>query len=71
MKVTIKEFNVGMEVKTNGVEFEIRQPGDDGEHLGDLILTKTVLEWCDGRTRAGHGKQISWEKFIQWANSLP
>jgi hypothetical protein len=63
MKVTIKSFDVEMEVKNNGIEFEVYSA--DGEnHLGDLILTKRNLIWCNGRTRRANGKDISWQKFI-------
>ena len=34
MKVAIKSFDVGMEVKTNGIEFEICTP-DGATFLGD------------------------------------
>lgn len=69
MKVKIKSFDVDMEVKNAGIEFEVYSP--DGEnHLGDLILTKRNLIWCAGRTRRKNGKEISWTKFIDWANSL-
>jgi len=66
MKVSIKEFNVGMEVKTKGIEFDVKDP--KGTHLGDLILTKTRLEWCDKQTKAGYGKKVTWEDFIKYMN---
>ena len=66
MKVTIKSFEVDMEVKNAGVEFEVYSP--DGEtHHGDLVLTKRNLVWCNGRTHRENGKDISWAKFIEWA----
>lgn len=65
MNVYIKEFNVQMEVKNNGIELEVRDP--DGTHRGDLILTKTSLEWCEGRKR--NGESVSWNEFIEWMNS--
>ncbi len=65
MKVTVKNFDVAMEVKNKGIEFEVHSP--DGEkHLGDVVLTKSGLVWCKGRTRAGNGIKISWKKFITW-----
>ena len=42
MKVSIKRFNVTMDVKTSGVEFEVRTPNGK-THLGDLVLTKSKL----------------------------
>ena len=48
MKVNIKRFNVDMEIKTSGIEFEVRTPSGK-DHLGDLVLTKSNLIWCRGR----------------------
>lgn len=67
MNVTIKEFGVEMEVKNNGIEFEVRSP-DGTEHHGDLVLTKTQLIWCEGRTSRRNGKKVSWEQFRKWMN---
>ena len=66
MDVTIKEFNVDMEVKTRGIEFEVRD--NSGEHLGDLILTSTRLIWCNGRVRRENGVEMYWEDFIEFMN---
>ena len=68
MKVRIKEFNIPMEVKTSGIEFEVRDT--KGQFLGDLVLSSTRLVWCEGKTDPKHGKRISWEKFRQYMNSL-
>ncbi|MGH8678717.1 MAG: hypothetical protein ACREUQ_10245 [Burkholderiales bacterium] len=67
MKVTIKSFEVAMEVKNNGVEFEVYSANGE-DHLGDLIVTKRNLIWCRGRTRRENGTTISWERFIEWAD---
>ena len=64
MEVAIKEFNVEMAVKTLGIEFEVRD--NSGDHLGDLILTKTSLIWCKGRTPRRNGIPIRWEDFIDF-----
>lgn len=64
MNVTIKKFNVQMEVRNSGLEFEVRDPQNN--HLGDLVLTKTRLTWCEGRVRPENGKAISWEEFRQF-----
>ena len=66
MEVTIKDFTVDMEVKTKGIEFEVRSTS--GEHLGDLILTSTRLIWCNGRTRRENGIEIEWDDFIRLMN---
>jgi hypothetical protein len=62
MKVTIKDFDVEMSVKNNGVEFDVAD--NNGEHLGDVILTKTGVIWCKGKTSRAKGKKLSWEQFI-------
>ncbi len=68
MKVTIKSFDVAMEVKTKGIEFEVDSP--DGEtHHGDLILTKANLVWCKGKTTPTKGVKIKWDDFIAWADT--
>lgn len=48
MDVKIKDFTVEMPVKTNGIEFEIRE--NDETFLGDFYVTKTGVEWCNGKT---------------------
>ena len=47
MKVSIKDFDVAMDVKNNGIELEVAD--NEGKHLGDLFVTKTQLIWCKGR----------------------
>lgn len=63
MKVEIKSFDVKMEVKNNGIEFEVAD--NEGSHQGDVILTKTGLIWCKGRKRRPNGTKISWTRFIE------
>ena len=62
MKVSIKNFEVEMDLKNNGVEFEVY---DHDKHLGDVILTKTSVIWCRGRVRRDNGKRFTWEQFIE------
>ncbi len=63
MKVTIKDFAIGMEIKSSGIEMEVRDTS--GNQLGDLIITKTQLIWCPGRTTRANGKTIRWVTFIE------
>jgi len=56
-----------MEVKNKGVEFDIYD--GNGVHLGDLIITKSKLIWCEGRVSRKNGKEISWEEFQGFMNS--
>ena len=52
-----------MDVKNNGVEFEVR------DFLGDCIVTKTGITWCKGKTKAVNGKKVSWNELIDWMQS--
>jgi hypothetical protein len=67
MRVAIKSFEVEMDVKTNGIEFEVYDNNDN--FLGDCFLTKTGLTWCERKTRRKNGVKISWREFIDWMNS--
>jgi len=64
MKVSVKDFTITMDVKNNGIELDVY--GNDGIHLGDLVVTKTKLIWCKGKTKRANGIPITWEKFIQY-----
>lgn len=68
MKVTVKDLSVDMEIKNSGVELDVYSPDGDTHH-GDLIVTKTGLTWCKGRTGRANGKKIKWTDFIAWAES--
>lgn len=64
MKVTIKSFDVSMEVKQSGVELQVNSP-DGSEHLGDCYVTMTGIIWCKGRTRKKNGTKISWDHLAE------
>ena len=68
MKVSIKDFAVTMEIKNKGVELDVYNT--DGSHRGDLVVTKTGLTWCKGKTTPPNGKKISWDDFITYMQSL-
>ena len=68
VQVSIKSFDVGMQVKNNGIEFEVYSPNGE-DHLGDLVLTKTRLIWCEGRTTRENGIEVNWNQFIRWMNA--
>lgn len=61
MNVSIKNFDVDMKVKNKGIELDIYD--NDGEHLGDLVVTKTRLIWCKGKTKRENGKKVTWAQF--------
>ncbi len=69
MDVAIKSFDVAMDVKTKGIELEIREP-NDGAKLGNLVVTKSNLIWCSGKTQLANGKKIKWADFIEMANAV-
>ena len=68
MKILIKDFNVDMEIKNNGIELEIRNP-DGSQQLGDLYVTRANLIWCSGKIKKENGVKIPWNDFIEWAES--
>ena len=69
MRVLIKKFDVEMEVKNKGIEFEVRSP-DNKHHLGDVVLTKSGLVWCEGKTNPENGIKVSWKRFIAFAEQV-
>jgi hypothetical protein len=48
MLVKIKNFQVEMDVRNKGIEFEVRD--NNNKFLGDCYITKTGIEWCNGKT---------------------
>lgn len=52
-----------MELKNSGIEFEVRDT--KGNFRGDLVLSKSKLTWCKGKTSKDHGTDISWDEFIE------
>ena len=70
MQVAIKKLNVPMQVKSKGVEFEVRDTKMNGhKHLGDLVLSNSKLIWCPGKTLPANGKAITWKDFIEFMNT--
>jgi hypothetical protein len=64
MQVKIKSFDVGMDVKSNGIEFEVRKP-DGSAQIGDCYLTMTGLVWCEGKKTKQNGVKVSWPEFME------
>jgi hypothetical protein len=46
------------------VEFEVYST-DGVTHRGDLVLTKSAVIWCEGRTKRENGQRLTWDKFIE------
>ena len=64
MLVSIKSFDVAKDVKNKGIELSVSD--SQGAHLGDLVITKTRLIWCKGKTKVKNGKPISWDQFMAY-----
>jgi hypothetical protein len=69
MKIGIKDLAVSMEVKNKGVEFEVHD--NDGQFLGDLVVSKARLVWCPGKTGVDNGHRINWTDFIEFMKTRP
>jgi hypothetical protein len=67
MKVSVKDLQVTMELKTKGMELDVYD--NEGKHLGDLVVTKTKLIWCKGKTTPEKGISVTWTDFIQYMES--
>ena len=70
MDVWIKDFDVEMKLKNNGIELHVADPNGGG-HRGDLYINKARLEWCEGKTHRGGGRKIKWSDFITYMESQP
>ena len=62
MKVHIKSFDVEMQIKSKGIELEVRTP-DGSDQLGDCYATMTGLIWCKGKTHKRNGVKLSWQEL--------
>jgi hypothetical protein len=69
MKVEIKDLAVTMEIKNKGIELAVYD--NEGRFRGDLVVTKTKLVWCPGKTPVENGHPITWADFITYMKSLP
>jgi hypothetical protein len=67
MKVSVKDFAVTMELKNKGIELDVYD--NEGNHLGDLAISKTRLIWCKGKTKPENGIPITWGDFINHMES--
>ncbi len=67
MKVSIKDLSVSMEIKNKGIEIDVYDNQDN--FLGDLVVTKTRLTWCPGKTKPENGHKIDWQEFINFMQS--
>lgn len=63
MTVFVKDLSVTIEIKNKGMELEIRD--SKGEFKGDVVVTKTGITWCKGKTKVANGIKVSWDKFAE------
>jgi hypothetical protein len=66
MKVSIKDLQVEMPLGNNGIELDVY---DGDKHLGDLMIGRGAVEWCEGKTRRGNGVRVKWKELIAWFES--
>ena len=64
MKVSVKDFQVTMQIGNNGIELDIYDNNE--QHLGDLRIGKATIEWCKGQTQKGNGIKKTWENLIKF-----
>ena len=64
MQVKTKNFKVEVEIKNKGMELEIRSTKN--EFLGDMVINRTGMIWCAGKTSSKNGIQKTWEEIIDW-----
>lgn len=64
MQVRVKKFEINMDVKANGIEFEVRTR-DGTNQIGDCYLTMTGLVWCKGKTTKKNGVKMSWDELAK------
>jgi len=69
VKVSIKELAVSMEIKNTGITLDVYDTQD--RFLGDLVVTKTKVIWCPGKTSPENGRQVDWTAFIKMMGEVP
>lgn len=62
MKVSVKDFNISMDLGNNGITFDVYDTSEN--FLGDLRLGRGTIEWCKGKTKAGNGIQVKWPELL-------
>jgi hypothetical protein len=62
LKVSIKTFGIDMDIKSKGMELDVKDTS--GKRIGDLWVTMTGLTWCPGKKHRGSGVKITWAEFI-------
>ena len=62
MSVKIKDLDATIELKNNGMELEIRD--SDENFIGDLVITKAAVIWCEGKTGRKNGIRVPMKKFL-------
>ena len=61
-KVLLREIDP-VEIKNSGIEIIVRDNKD--KHLGKLLVTKSQVIWCKGKTQKENGVSLKWDDFFQ------
>lgn len=65
MQVKTQPFKDAIEVKSDGISFDVY--GNGSKRLGDLCVTKSGLVWSKGanaKAVRNSGINVKWEEFI-------
>jgi hypothetical protein len=65
-EVYVKDLTLDFTLRNKGMELGV---WDGKTFLGDLIVTKTGLIWCKGRTPRKNGVKVTWAEFSEWMES--
>ena len=66
MDVKIKNLDAEMQLKTKGMELDVKAPKGKST-VGTLAVTKSGLVWTKGKAK---GVNISWAKFIAFVEGM-
>ncbi len=64
MKVVVKEFGVGLPLKTKYMMIEVTDK--DNKNLGRLYINQTRLKWRKARKDEADDIEISLKEFIEY-----
>ena len=67
MQVSIKDMQIEMDVKNNGVELEVRD--NDGTFRGGCLCDQDGPNLVRRQDAKQKSKQVAWDEFINWMNS--
>jgi hypothetical protein len=68
MQVFVKNISATIELKNNGMTFDLYET--DGSYKGKIKLNRAGMVWCSGKTRLENGDKVSWYDLIEHLESL-